>query len=367
MSAVVFNDKVELFSVAFHMITLNKELPYDLYVNFSADGKSNKFIRIFPIGETMEADDLERIKKKHPRTYILEIQRNAYLKSLTFNEALPELEKSKVIKDSAIKYLEELFDDKREFTTEVLNDSISKCHEAVESMVSVIQDFDIDQLSEHIAKLSFHDFYTYDHSINVSMYCISFYRFLFPKAPNNEVVLAGLGGMLHDLGKVKIATSIINNPGKLSDVEFSEMRKHPGYGKELMNSTEVQIPVGMDLETLKRVIMEHHENWDGTGYPNKVVGENIHIMARITALCDFFDAITTKRSYSVPMAVSDALDVIGKTAGKKIDPTLYARFCDHVKKSKPKGRAIAEIDPDFDPCMPHDRIPLRGVSHKTSN
>lgn len=362
-SPIVYNDKVDLFSVAFHLITLSKPLLYDLYVNFSADGKSNKFIKVFPAGETMETADLDRIKGKYSRTYILESQRAAYLKSLATSEALPDLEKTAVIKDSAIKYLDELFNEKRTFTTELLNESIAKCHDTVSSMVTVIQNYDIDQLQEHIAKLSFHDFYTYDHSINVSMYCISFYRFLYPKAPESEVVLAGLGGMLHDLGKIKIATSIINNPGKLSDAEFAEMRKHPIFGQELMGSSDVVIPKGMDLVTLKRVISEHHENWDGTGYPNKIKGEDIHIMARVTAICDFFDAITTKRAYSTPMTVSDALDIIGKTSNKKIDGELFKKFCEHVKKAKPKGRSVAEIDSDFDPCMPHAKLPLHGFRH----
>jgi HD-GYP domain-containing protein (c-di-GMP phosphodiesterase class II) len=358
---VVFSEQTHLFSVAFHLIQVDKPLDYDLYVNFSPDGKSNKFIKVFPQKQSMDLTDLSRIKVKHSRVYILEEQRDLYLKSLASLDTADKVEKSTIIKESAIKYLDDIFDKKRSFTTQVLNESVERCHSAVESMVQVIQGFSIDQLQDHIAKLSFHDFYTYDHSINVSMYCISFYRHLYPNAPESEVVMAGLGGMLHDLGKVKISTSIINNPGKLSAEELVEMKKHPNYGKALMQQRDFKSPPGMDLGILQRVVNEHHENWDGSGYPNGLKGDAIHVLARMTSICDFFDAITTKRSYSKPLSVNDALGIMLKTAGQKIDPTLFDSFCTQVKGYKGVVRPVAELDPNFDPCMPHTHLPLKGI------
>ena len=100
-----------------------------------------------------------------------------------------------MIKDSAIHYLDKLFDTDKEFTTEILSETLQGCKTTVESMVDVIKDYDVSKLQSLIASLSFHDFYTYDHSINVSMYCIfTLFTALKPNAPKEEIVLAGLGG-----------------------------------------------------------------------------------------------------------------------------------------------------------------------------
>src|SRR5690606_13206199 len=135
------------------------------------------------------------------------------------------LEKSAVLKTSAIRYLENIFSPEETLTSEILSQTISDCRDVVENMVDVLQNYDIDQLRDLIGSLSFHDFYTYDHSINVSMYCILIYQALNPHASRENIVHAGLGGLLHDLGKIKIPTEILNKAGKLDDDEFNEIKK----------------------------------------------------------------------------------------------------------------------------------------------
>src|SRR5690606_13361046 len=104
-------------------------------------------------------------------------------------------------------------------------------------------------------------------------------------------------------------TTIINNPGKLSDDDFAEIKKHPGYGNDLIKESHCNCE-GVDFEIIRRVVYEHHENFNGTGYPRGISGEKIHEMARITAIADFFDAITTKRSYHEALSTEDALAVM---------------------------------------------------------
>jgi HD-GYP domain-containing protein (c-di-GMP phosphodiesterase class II) len=358
--------KKSFFSISFDFVILEKSIPYDLYINSSAVAGKEKFVRIFPLDGTLLTEDVATFKKKYHQLYILESQRDLYLKSLIDCENVSPSEKTEVIKDSAIIYLNKIFDDSKEFTTELLGEAISGCRDSVESMIDVINDYDVKQVQDLIGSLSFHDFYTYDHSINVSMYCISIFKALKPNAPRDEVTMAGLGGLLHDLGKIKIPTHIINNPGKLSDEDFNEIKKHPGYGKELLEESEgsYEMP-GVDFKIIKRVIFEHHENYNGTGYPNKITGTDIHVLARITAIADFFDAITTKRSYHNVLTIPEAIQLMQKTVGKKIDPKIFEIFKNNVNKfSEPLAKSNKILPDDFDPCSPHEELPLMESTEK---
>jgi HD-GYP domain-containing protein (c-di-GMP phosphodiesterase class II) len=354
------------FSISFDLVITKIAIPYDLYINSSSIKEKEKFVRIFPMDGVLLADDIASFKKKYHQLYILETQRDLYLKSLIDCEDVSPEEKTEVIKDSAIVYLNNIFDDSKEFTTELLGEAISGCRDSVESMIDVINDYDVKQVQDLIGSLSFHDFYTYDHSINVSMYCISIFKALKPSAHKDEVTMAGLGGLLHDLGKIKIPTTIINSPGQLTDEEFNEIKKHPLYGKELLeeNSGSYEMP-GVDFNVIKRIIYEHHENYNGTGYPNKISSTDIHVLARITAIADFFDAITTKRSYHNVLTISEALQLMEKTVGKKIDPKIFEVFKQNINLFSEPVRKLNKVLPDdFDPCSPHSELPLQDQTDK---
>jgi HD-GYP domain-containing protein (c-di-GMP phosphodiesterase class II) len=346
------------FSISFDLIAIDSAIPYDLYVNSSTNENKEKYVRIYPKNDSVSVEELKVFKKKYFQLYVHEYQRENYLKSLIHCSKIPDSQKSEIIKDSAIHYLDKLFDKDKEFTTEMLSDTIQGCKATVESMVDVIKDYDVSKLQSLIATLSFHDFYTYDHSINVSMYCIALYSAARPNAPKEEIVLAGLGGLLHDIGKVKISTDIINNPDKLSEEEFDIIKKHPDYGFNLLveNSCSCE---GVDFEIIKRIVHEHHENYNGTGYPAKLAGVDIHLLARVTAIADFFDAITTKRSYHNVLPTEDAIAVMAKSVGKKLDPELFEIFTKSVKQLVMTGKINKELPEDFDPCQPQNVLPFR--------
>lgn len=347
------------FSISFDLILIGIKLPYDLYVNSSSAEKRERFVRIFPKDDVLHEEDIKVFKKKYHQLYVHESQRENYLKSLIHCKNVTDNQKTEIIKSSAIVYLDKLFEPDKEFTTEILSETIQGCKTAVESMVEVIKDYDVSKIQNLIASLSFHDFYTYDHSINVSMYCIALFNAIKPNAPKEEVVLAGLGGLLHDIGKIKIQTDIINKPDKLSDDEFNIIKSHPKYGYELLEDKEHLNCEGVDLNTIRRIVYEHHENFNGTGYPNKISGESIHLMARITAIADFFDAITTKRSYHEVLSTEDALQVMSKSTGKKLDPYLFEAFTKNVKQLITTGKLNKELPEDFDPCQPQNVLPFR--------
>ena len=348
------------FSISYDLIVSEGRAPYDLYVNSSSIEKKQKFIKIYPEGEFLTKKDLENFKEKYLQLYVEESQRKKYMRSLTELGGGQEAA-ANFIKDSTVQYLQKIFDDEKEFTTEILEVTIGECRFAVESMVDVLGSYDINSITGLIGGLSTHDFYTFDHSINVSMYCISILKGLKPTATREELVHIGLGGLLHDLGKIKIPTNILNSPEGLTSDEYEIIKQHPTYGIDLLTSGSVKVADDLDLGIIGRVVHEHHENWDGNGYPNKIKEKEIHLYARICTIADFFDAITTKRSYSDVLTISQALGVMGKFSGVKLDPNLFKAFAAHVEHHKIESRDDLKLADSFDPTIPYEKLPLEEI------
>ena len=130
-------------------------------------------------------------------------------------------------------------------------------------------------------------------------------------------------GLLHDIGKIAIEESILNKPGKLTDVEWNEIKKHPAIGYRLLSSS-------YEMLELAESILAHHEKWDGTGYPKGLKGEAIPKAARIIALADSFDAMTSERSYQSTLSEEVELIEIRKNAGLQFDPEIARIFVEGV-------------------------------------
>ena len=353
--------KPSFFSVRYDLIQVDQPLSFDLFVNSSVVKGKEKFIRIFPSGDVLDKGDLEEFHRKYFQLYVPEEQRRIYLRALVKSEA-NDVQKTTVIKEAALEYLHNIFDKDKEFSTELLSKNIENCREVVENMVDVLDHHNIDSLRNLIANLSFHDFYTYDHSINVSMYCIQIYRAINPKASRRELTHAGLGGLLHDLGKIKIPTHILNNPAGLSNEEYLEIKKHPGFGLDLLLNGHCEVSDDIDLKIVARVVHEHHENFDGTGYPNKLKGKDeIHLLARVCTIADFFDAITTKRAYSEVLSIPDAMNTMRKFRGIKLDPTIFDIFDQHVRYVRADSAKDLQLADTFDPTIPYAKLPLEEI------
>ena len=126
---------------------------------------------------------------------------------------------------------------------------------------------------------------------------------------------------MHDVGKIGIPDSVLRKPGPLDADEWATMRRHPEIGAEIIG----EHPSGV-LQLAREIALAHHEKWDGSGYPRGLAGEAIPLSARIVAIADVFDALTTRRPYKEPWPVQDALDHIAAQAGKHFDPALVALF-----------------------------------------
>lgn len=139
-----------------------------------------------------------------------------------------------------------------------------------------------------VVRLKTHDDYTYLHSVAVCALMISLGQQL--ELDEEQVRRAGTAGLLHDVGKAGISLDILNKPGKLTDAEFDIMKQHPVIGEALLRKS------GGDDDLLD-VALHHHEKFDGRGYPHGLKGENISLLARMAAVCDVYDAVTSNRPY----------------------------------------------------------------------
>lgn len=140
-----------------------------------------------------------------------------------------------------------------------------------------------------LARLKHADEYTYMHSVAVCALMIALARELaLPEAAVRE---AGLAGLLHDIGKMAIPMELLDKPGKLSDEEFAQVRQHPQAGGEILLGSKQVSALVLD------VCLHHHEKIDGSGYPHHLQGEQISLLAKMGAVCDVYDAVTSNRSY----------------------------------------------------------------------
>jgi putative nucleotidyltransferase with HDIG domain/diguanylate cyclase (GGDEF)-like protein len=128
-----------------------------------------------------------------------------------------------------------------------------------------------------------------------------------------------IGALLHDVGKIGVPSEILNKPGKLTQDEWAVMRSHPSAGVEML--------AGIDFPWDVRPIIEsHHERWDGAGYPHGLRGEAIPLSARILAVADVYDALTSLRSYKASLSHESALEIMRRDVGSAFDPDVFAKF-----------------------------------------
>lgn len=166
------------------------------------------------------------------------------------------------------------------------------------------------------------DEYTYTHSINVSL--ISMLIGTWMKFDYDKIRLLVQAGMLHDIGKTRIPLEILNKPGKLTAEEFEEMKKHPVYGYRMLE----KIP-SISREVLSAALM-HHEKVDGTGYPNKLRGDKIHMFAQIVAVADIYDAMTSNRVYRDKESPFEVFQLMEENSLGKLNTEVVYAFLNNM-------------------------------------
>ena len=149
---------------------------------------------------------------------------------------------------------------------------------------------------------------------------------------------------LHDLGKLAMPDKVLLKPGKLSPEEFAIIQTHPNYGEKMLDSAVEGLGDDSLLRAASEIAYGHHEKWDGSGYPAGTSGFDIPLSARIAAVADVFDALTSKRPYKEAWPPDDAFSLIYADAGKHFDPYL----AQVVKRHEPEFAAIVDTHHDGD-------------------
>jgi len=135
-----------------------------------------------------------------------------------------------------------------------------------------------------------------------------------------------LAGLVHDIGKIGIDEKILNSSSKLNEDEWNEMKKHSEIGYRILSSAK-------EFAEIAEYVLEHHEKWDGSGYPKRLKGKEISIEARIISVVDAFDAMTRKRTYGKVFTVEEALEEIKSSAGTHFDPEIANIFVKKIKSN----------------------------------
>ena len=161
------------------------------------------------------------------------------------------------------------------------------------------------------------DSYTRGHSDRVSAYSVLIGEEL--NLYNKDLSTLKIGGLFHDIGKIGIPDSILLKPSKLTEQEYNEIKKHPSIGRQIIANATI-------FKDILPIVTYHHEKYDGTGYPQGLKGKNISFLARVVAVADAFDAMTSRRSYRGELDIDEVKKIIINCRGTQFDPEVTDAF-----------------------------------------
>ncbi len=256
------------------------------------------------------------VKKNINRLFISRDDRQNYFEYLELNfqnimsdEKIPPAERAQIVHDTASNLVKDVFKNPR-------TGNIERAKRFAYNMVDyVLKD---GRASFSLLRIAKHEYYTYTHSVNVAAMGTLFAKNL--GLSEEDLGPFCTGTLLHDLGKIKISPAILNKNGRLTEEEFEVVKKHPEVGVEILKET------GNGFKDEYTVILQHHENCDGTGYPFGLKKGEIHSIGKVARIIDIYDALTTKRAYSHALTPYDALKIIRDGMLNAVDRALFRQF-----------------------------------------
>ena len=270
----------------------------------------------------------QRIKslfiKKDDQDVFFEYLENNFQHIIT-DTSIPIDERTKVVHGGATNLVKDLFNDPK-------SGSMERTKTFAHNMVDyVIKD---SKAAESLLKIAIHEYYTYTHSVNVSAVGTLFGQSLGLGVKELKGFCAGI--LLHDVGKTRISTDILNKKGKLTKEEFEIIKEHPVLGAEVLEETGVQFKEELI------VTLQHHENDDGSGYPYGLKKDDIHPCGKIARVIDVYDALTANRSYADAIRPFAALVEMKDNMLHCFDTELFKEFIRFLgpydqRKSQRKG------------------------------
>lgn len=208
--------------------------------------------------------------------------------------------------ESGIKSIEQMNEIKR------INEELSNTYEKLEKAY-------LDSIETLRFTVEAKDPYTRGHSDRVAKYSVLIGKYL--ELSESDLRILEIGGLFHDIGKIGIPDSILLKESKLTDDEYSQIKNHPSIGSHILCNAAI-------FQDIIPVVKHHHEKFNGTGYPGKLKGNKIPYLARITAVADTFDAMTSRRTYRDPLSIDVVKAEIEKCSGTQFDPEIAKVFLD---------------------------------------
>jgi HD-GYP domain-containing protein (c-di-GMP phosphodiesterase class II) len=310
---------VRLASLRIHTCT-----PFDLYVRQGSGrayvlyrGKDLKFTEAAK--QRLVDNDVVLLYVPGSQTAAYRQYVEANLGQILADPDLPVEQKSHVLYDSAMTLSKDVFENPRS------GELFSRCEGMVRHEVAFV----IGQKGafENLLKVTSYDYYTYTHSVNVSLFCIAIVHAM--GGGEQEMQRIGNGAMLHDVGKTMVPPDIINAPGKLSDEQWQIMRLHPVYGYNMLKGQGCTDGLILDM------VRHHHEKLSGMGYPDRLGEQKLSEVARIGAVADIFDALTTRRSYKDALPAPEAFGLMHRAMGEELDLDILKHFVELVGDTPP--------------------------------
>ena len=259
------------------------------------------------------------ITKEDQQKYYEYLENN--FQSIISDTKLSSDEKTKIVHGAATNIVKDLFNDPR-------SGSIERTKTFAYNMVDyVLKDT---SAAQSLLKIAVHEYYTYTHCVNVAAVGTLFAKDLGLKDKDLKGLCSGI--LLHDVGKTKISTDILNKKGKLTKEEFEEIKKHPELGAEVLDET------GTEFKEERIITLQHHENYDGSGYPYGLAKNEIHPSGKIARIIDVYDALTTKRSYADAIRPFAALLEMRNNMLNCFDNELFKEFIQFLGPYDPRKK-----------------------------
>jgi len=305
--------------ISLDSLRINTVTNFDMYMNISRQSRKERLVlyrkKDIPFTERnrknliYQGTDQLFIDSSDKREYQLYLEEN--LDAIIADESVPNEEKSKIAYACATGLVEELLENPR--SGEHIKRSKAVISNMVNYMLTESQAF-----FNLMAATSF-DYYTYTHSVNVAVFGIALAHRL-NRYSQQEINTIGTGLMVHDLGKSLIERRVLNKRGALNRDEWAVMKEHPENGVRLLrDSAQVN-------EEALIIVRDHHEKLDGSGYPHGLRSAAVHPYARIAALVDIFDALTTRRPYKLAERSFPALRIMRDEMRNGLDQELFTEF-----------------------------------------
>lgn len=225
-------------------------------------------------------------------------------------------QKPRKVYRKALKVVDQIFQDVRMGEIPSSNEAIN----VVKSMAQLTMTEPHAMMA--LSMLKDYDNYTFTHSVNVSVLALAVGRAC--NITEAQLKTLGLGGLLHDLGKLRVDVDIITKPGRLTDAEFEEIKKHPGFGAEIIKEMEDVTPEVM------QIVLGHHLRFDRSGYPAAPSGDIVSPLVEMAAIADAYDAMTTLRSYQRPFTPRKAIARLKEISGTSLHPEFVTHFVESL-------------------------------------